>query len=57
MNDLEKYLLSKRISPVEAMNRLQDFGIVSDNAVWPADVADVDCERAIKFLQENPCPA
>jgi hypothetical protein len=32
------------------MNALQDAGIISDNCVTWADVADVDKERALKWL-------
>lgn len=50
MNLLEQFLATQKINETEAMNYLQDHGIVSDNCVWAKDVADVDCERACKVL-------
>lgn len=47
MNQLEKYVRKNLLDPVKAMNSLMDSGLISDNCVWPADVADVDCARAV----------
>ena len=53
MNQLEIYLADNRIDPIVAMNTLQDYAVVSDNAVMPADVATIDAESAVKFLRTN----
>lgn len=50
MNRLTAYLREHGINEVSAMNRLQDHGIISDNAVHASDVADCDAEAAIEFL-------
>jgi len=34
------------------MNELQDCGIVSDNAVWLDDVAEVDLMKALQHFKE-----
>lgn len=49
MNSLQKHL--KGENEISAMNRLTEAGIISDNCVLAADVAEVDCERAIWFLR------
>ena len=51
MNTLETWL--KRhpwVDPVDAMDQLQDAGIVADEAVEAADVAKADCAKATAFL-------
>lgn len=50
MNKLEIWLLEYGADPVKTMNDLQDHGLISDNAVWPCDVADIDFEKAKQFL-------
>lgn len=35
------------------MNKLQDAGVVSDNAVWASDVADKDCPTAVDYLMNE----
>jgi hypothetical protein len=50
MNALETFLDASFLDEVEAMNRLQEHGIISDNCILAADVADADCEAAITFL-------
>lgn len=54
MNLLEKYLRKNLFDPTRVMNALMDAGLISDNAVWPADVADVDCARAVEWLELQP---
>lgn len=54
MNLLEKYLRKNLFDPTRAMNALMASGLISDNCVWPADVADVDCARAIDWLELQP---
>lgn len=39
-------------SEAQALNALQDFGVISDNAVWWTDVGDT--EKAIEWLRANP---
>ena len=43
-----EFIRRRGISPLEAMDRLQDFGMVSDNAVTLDDCAAVNLEEAIK---------
>jgi len=33
------------------MDWLQDRGIISDNAIWPQDVAELDARRAVEALR------
>lgn len=51
MNALERYLTITGTNEADAMNALQDMGIVSDNCVWAKDVAEADCLQAIEFLK------
>lgn len=53
MNALERFCREQGWDEKEAMNRLQEHGIVSDLAVTAADVAAVDCERAVAWLKEQ----
>jgi len=53
MNNLEKAIAGFRLDPVDAMNRLQDAGVVSDNAIHACDVAPGDCGRAVDFLMNE----
>ena len=53
MNNLEKAIAGFRLDPVDAMNRLQDAGVVSDNSVHACDVAPSDCGRAVDFLMNE----
>jgi hypothetical protein len=48
------YITRHNLDPVATMNTLQDHGVVSDNAVDPADVGNP--EDAIRFLQRNLTP-
>lgn len=52
-NALECYLFATGRSEREAMNALQLHGVISDNCVTAADVADSDCDRAIAFLSST----
>lgn len=36
---------------IESMNWLQDRGIISDNAIWPQDVEELDARRAVDALR------
>lgn len=35
------------------LDRLQQNGIVSDEAIWPDDIALADRDRALKWLEDN----
>lgn len=50
MNSLETFLSGRTINVLDAMNQLQGAGIVSDLAVLPADVAETDAKRAVRWL-------
>lgn len=45
-----KAAYENKLSELQAMNLLQDRGIISDLCVWIADIAKEDAELAIKFL-------
>ena len=55
MNALEQWIANSPFKgqEIELLNLLQQNGIVSDNCVHAADVADADRERAITFLLEH----
>ena len=59
MNALETFISdpSNFWTRDEAMNALQNSGVISDNCVTPADVAEADCQKAIEHLQANDRPA
>ena len=44
---LTDHLRATGWNETEAMNLLQDHGVVSDNCVTAADVAEADTEKAI----------
>lgn len=55
MNTLERYFELQKATDQEkvaAMNYLGNFGIISDNAIEPKDVAEFDAVRAVEFLME-----
>jgi hypothetical protein len=39
------------LDEVETMNKLQDHGLISDNAISAADVPDCDARRAVEILE------
>ena len=47
-NQLEIFLENNQMDATSAMNALQGAGVISDNCVTAADVAN--CKAAIKFL-------
>jgi hypothetical protein len=51
MKSLRDYLLANGIDEVQAMNLLQDFGIISDECVSVDDV--VDSGKALTWLNDN----
>ena len=53
MNDLERLIKYGKMDATDAMNRLQGAGIISDNAIFPGDVAAADIERACEFLMDE----
>ena len=54
MNTLLNFIRAHRLKPSEVMNRLQGAGIVSDNCVTVADVAEADQIAAVEWLSQNP---
>ena len=50
MNSLESFLEAQGLDESSAMNKLQDAGVISDNAITAQDVANGDCLRAVKWL-------
>ena len=53
MNDLERLIKYGKLNTADAMNRLQAAGIISDNAIFPADVAAADIPAAVEFLLDE----
>lgn len=49
MNVLETFLREQRMDEITAMNDLQNHAVISDNCVMACDVANRDCETAVKF--------
>lgn len=41
------------ITERDALNRLQEAGVISDHCVTAADIADADMPKALKWLVEN----
>lgn len=54
MSALEKYVRKNLLDSVKVMNALMDAGLISDNCVSVSDVADVDCAKAIAWLDTKP---
>ncbi len=54
-NALVKFIGGNRLCEIESMNRLQDAGIVSDNAVMAADVGQANLADSIAFLRQFVC--
>lgn len=50
-DDLRKAIFDCGMSEVDAMNLLQDQGVISDLCVWVADVAEADIPKAIHLLE------
>jgi hypothetical protein len=55
MNKLQEYIEThpENWRHWEAMNALQDEGLISDECITLADVADSDCEEAVAWLEAN----
>lgn len=53
MNPLQRHLHQHQLDPRDAMNALMDAGLVSDNAVWPEDVAEADCKGAVEWMMKQ----
>jgi hypothetical protein len=51
MNNLLSELRRLGWSPTQALNILQDRGIVSDNCVTFKDISEPDLTRAVKWLK------
>jgi hypothetical protein len=52
MNQLEFYCKLNQLSEIAVVNRLQNNGIISDNAVLAKDVSDADCAKACEWLRK-----
>lgn len=50
-NKLENWIANREVDEVKVMNLLQDYGIVSDNAIWAKDCGN-DL-KAIRWLAVN----
>lgn len=48
--DLSEAFRRQGLTEVQGMNLLQANGIISDNCVQVADVAEANCQRAIEFI-------
>ena len=58
MNSLTQYFLDNEFDTEaieSAMRCLMDAGLISDEAIIPGDVAEVDAVRAVEYLEENLC--
>ena len=53
MNDLERYIFESWSDEIKTMNDLNDYGIISDNAVMAKDVCKEDAMKAVEFLNDN----
>jgi hypothetical protein len=51
-SNLRQAAFNANLSELQSMNLLQSAGIVSDNAVWFADVAEADVEKAVEYLKQ-----
>jgi len=60
VNALKLYILknfgTKEVSINKALNALQEEGIISDNCITLADVAESDCAAAVAFLEGKQDP-
>ena len=50
-NKLENWIANREVNEVKVMNLLQDYGVVSDNAIWAKDCGN-DL-KAIRWLAVN----
>ena len=50
-NKLERWIKTRSEDEVEVMNFLQEYGVVSDNAVWAKDVSNDS--RAMLCMAKN----
>lgn len=53
MNSLELYIRDNKLDPQEAMMRLRDAGLISDNAAGPDEVSGLDCFIACNHLERD----
>ena len=51
-NKLENWIANREVNEVAIMNLLQEYGVVSDNAIWAKDCHN-DL-KAIRWLAINP---
>ena len=50
-NKLENWIANRQVDEVKVMNLLQDYGVISDNAIWAKDCGN-DL-KAIRWLAVN----
>ena len=53
MNALERFLIDHGMDEKQAMNDLQENGVISDHAVHPCDVASVNALEAANWLKSR----
>jgi hypothetical protein len=53
MNSLLLYVLQNDMDADETMNLLQEHAVISDNCVTISDVCEVDCKRAVAWLEKR----
>ena len=51
-NKLENWIANREVNEVKIMNLLQEYGVVSDNAIWAKDCHNY--LKAIRWLAVNP---
>lgn len=49
-NKLQSAAADMEKTEVQAMNELQDAGVISDNCVTFADIATADVDKAVDFI-------
>ena len=50
IDQLQSLVSDLKLSEIDAMNMLQNHGIISDNCIMLSDIANDDIERAAEFL-------
>lgn len=53
MNALEDFIQRENLDETEAMNELQENGIISDHAVHACDVPARDATPAVEYLRKK----
>ena len=53
INKLEEYIAESWSDEVKTMNDLQDFGVISDNAVMAKDLCESEAKKAVEWLEKR----